>query len=224
MPLSARKSFLSSGISIYSMYLSIQMVQKNKIKWVQLPPVVVYTNNLGFRTVQLYALKLAFNIVLQSPYSRFIIFTDSLSSLAALNGSKLDHPYVLEILEKYSRLVQENSVVLAWVPSHVGIRGNDKADILAKDALDMDVTNVKIPYTDLKVNITRYFTNKWQEIWDTFPDNKLYAIQTEVTNTSITLDKRRDDIVITRARIGHRFTYSKMNRYQNAFLAVTLSV
>ena len=69
----------------------------------------------------------------------------------------------------------------------------------------MDVTNVKIPYTDLKVNITRYITNKWQEIWDTFPDNKLYAIQPEVTNTSITLDKRRDDIVITRARIGHTY-------------------
>ena len=47
-------------------------------------------------TAELYALKLAFNIVLQSPHSRFIIFTDSLSSLAALNGSKLDHPYVLE--------------------------------------------------------------------------------------------------------------------------------
>jgi kelch-like protein 2/3 len=39
-----------------------------------------------------------------------------------------------------------------------------------------------------------------------FPDNKLHAFRPTVGRTSITmLAKRRDDIVLTRARIGHTY-------------------
>ena len=118
-------------------------------------------------TAELYALKMAFDIVLQFPHMHFVIFTDSLSSLAALSSSKIDHPLVLNLFEKYSRLIQQDkSVVLAWIPSHVGIKGNDKADALAKEALNLHVSNIKIPYTDFKPNINKYIINKWQAVWE----------------------------------------------------------
>jgi kelch-like protein 2/3 len=169
-------------------------------------------------TAELYALQMAFNIAMQSPHTHFVIFTDSLSSLSALNGNKLDHPSIIELLEKHSRLVlQGNSITLAWLPSHVGIKGNDKADSLAKGALRMEITNVKIPYTDLKFNVNNYMQNKWQALWDTFPNNKLHIIQPKVNCTSVNLDKRRDDIVINRARIGHTFlTHAYLLRGEQA--------
>ena len=59
----------------------------------------------------------------------------------ALQGSKYDHPYIVELLQTYTHLCSQNkSVILAWIPSHVGIKGNEKVDILAKEALDLDIT------------------------------------------------------------------------------------
>jgi len=124
-----------------------------------------------------------------------------------LDGGKTDHPGILELLERYSRLAQVGkSIVLAWIPSHVGIRGNEKVDALAKDALNLNITNMKIPYTDFKVNINTFIRNKWQTIWDTFPNNKLHAIQPTVGRTHHTcIQKRREDVVLTRCRIGHTY-------------------
>ena len=39
--------------------------------------------------------------------------------------------------------------MFCWVPSHVGIHGNEGVDVLAKLALIEAYTNIKIPYTDL---------------------------------------------------------------------------
>ncbi len=162
-------------------------------------------SNASIYTAELHALKMAFDIALQTPHTHFIIFSDSLSSLTALNGNN-DHPYILELRETYSRLVKRGkSIVLAWIPSHIGIKGNEKADALAKEALNINVTNIKIPYSDLKININKYIQNKWQVLWDSFPDNKLHSIQQNVVHSIETLEKRRDDIVITRARIGHTY-------------------
>ena len=46
------------------------------------------------------------------------------------------HPLVVDILvEVFNLLNSGKHVVLAWVPSHVGIPGNEKADQTAKSAL-----------------------------------------------------------------------------------------
>ena len=40
-------------------------------------------------------------------------------------------------------------IVSVWVPGHAGIRGNSAADSAVKDALDGDISNEFIPYSDL---------------------------------------------------------------------------
>ena len=162
-------------------------------------------------TAELQAIKLALGLIDHSTGHHFIIYTDSLSSLMALKGNQFDHPYTFEILEAYSELVEmQKSVVLAWVPSHVGIKGNEKVDALAKEALDLNITYIVIPHTDFKVNINKYIRLKWQSIWDTFPNNKLHITQPNAGHDINTFfGKRREEIVLARARIGHTYITHK---------------
>ena len=45
------------------------------------------------------------------------------------------------------------TLFFCWVPSHIGIRGNEKADSAAKSALDLLHVKVGIPNTDFKHRI-----------------------------------------------------------------------
>ena len=137
---------------------------------------------------------MAFNIVKNCDGDRYIIFTDSLSSLQALDGNNYDHPLIQDILKRFNDCLSVNKkVVLAWVPSHVGIKGNEKTDELAKQALNFNVLDLKVPYIDLKVNVNSVFKQKWQAQWNGCPDNKLFQINPPVwTGLS-----HREEIVIT---------------------------
>jgi hypothetical protein len=56
--------------------------------------------------------------------------------------------------------------VFCWIPSHIGIHGNTKADSATKQALQLPITNFKISYTDLKSSIREYVEHLWQSDWN----------------------------------------------------------
>ena len=85
------------------------------------------------------AIDLALNHIEQDAYLRNIIFTDSLSAMQGLEGKKTDNPLIVSLLEKLSRLCERADIVFCWLPSHVGICGNEEADKAAKDALSLEV-------------------------------------------------------------------------------------
>ena len=59
---------------------------------------------------------------------------------------------------------RHKSLRFCWVPSHVGIHGNELADREAKyAALSGDITFDKLPPSDLKGPIRSYVLGKWQE-------------------------------------------------------------
>ena len=46
-------------------------------------------------------------------------------------------------------------ITLCWIPSHDGIRGNEKADSAAKSALYLPRVKVGVPNTDMKHHISQ---------------------------------------------------------------------
>ena len=109
---------------------------------------------------------MALDMIINNNNKFFVIFTDSLSSLMALKGQHFHYPYIFNIIDQYTHLLKLNkTVVFAWVPSHVGIQGNEKADTLAKEALGLNISNIKIPHTDFRANVNIHFRDKWQAIW-----------------------------------------------------------
>ena len=70
--------------------------------------------------------------------------------MQALEGEKTDNPLIVSLLEKLSRLCERADIVFCWLPSHIGIRGNEEADKAAKDALSLEILPFKVPFNDFK--------------------------------------------------------------------------
>ena len=159
-------------------------------------------------SAELHALILAMKMINQSQRDNFLVLSDSLSALIAIKEKKLDHPYLQDFFEWFHFLQGEGKkIVLAWVPSHVGIRGNCAADSAAKEALELEESeDKKIRFSDLKTNVNEYIKQQWQEEWDKEVDSKLYKVQPDRTDSLPCIcGNRKEETVLTRLHIGHSY-------------------
>ena len=159
-------------------------------------------NNCSIFSAELKAIDLALNHIEQDAYWRYIIYTDSLSVMQALEGEKTDNPLV-SLQEKLSRLCERADIVFCWLPSHIGILGNEEADKAAKDALLLEVLPFKVPFSDCKPLINSFIHDVWQRSWNdpSNQENKLFAVKPNISEWLPV--KRREEIILANLSIGH---------------------
>ena len=175
-------------------------------------------SNASIFTAEATAIDLALDAITESDDDHFIIFSDSLSVLLSLKNKKMDNPLILKLLQKLHHLsCAHKTVHFCWIPSHIGIRGNEAADVAAKESLSQDITASQVPYTDLKPHINSFIANKWQERWSSCPDNKLFKIKPTLgVWPSGFRHSRKEEVVLSRLRIGHTyFSHSYILRQED---------
>ena len=102
-------------------------------------------------STEIYAINLALDLISTSSSKKFIVHSDSISVLQSLKYTKLENLLIVKIFNKLNSLIHSKKVIFCWIPSHIRIQGNDKADSLAKAAINLTPDkNIKTPYTDLK--------------------------------------------------------------------------
>lgn len=156
-------------------------------------------------TAEVRALHLAVAIINErDTVGNFLICTDSLSTIEAINDVRTNDHLVHRLQVQLSDVIKKGSVVtVCWIPSHVGISGNDRADLEAKRASLRPEEFIPIPYRNWFPLIRKRLSQLWTERW--VNDRKdLYELKQVPAKWKTRYRiSRRDEVVINRLRLGH---------------------
>ena len=90
------------------------------------------------------------------------IFTDSLSTLQALNSADPDQ-MIQGLHSSLAKLTAQFTVSLQWVPAHVGLTENEKADRLAKIGSQAPQTQNPVTYREAKTLLHSRYNGDWKK-------------------------------------------------------------
>ena len=99
-----------------------------------------------------------------------------------------------------------HTTVIFLLSSHMGISGNERADSAAKAALQKDVSDCLISYTDAYQYISQYVRDLWQCEWDTAVNNKLHATKPLIGEQPPAYRSvRKYEVVLSRLKLCHSY-------------------
>ena len=159
-------------------------------------------------TAELTAILLAINQIKSSDNilnTNFVIYSDSRSATESLKSHTNKNPIVLQIKQFINKLYSRGvNIEICWIPAHVGIPGNERADERAKSGIMSPIFCNKLPVGDYLNTIKQYIKTKWQNTWNNEYNNKLKNIKPDINFwRSSVQNEKRTEVVLTRLRIGH---------------------
>ncbi|KAL4143226.1 hypothetical protein QTP88_005583 [Uroleucon formosanum] len=131
-------------------------------------------------TAEYLALYKGVQLALQIQDTKIDICSDSLSALANLQSIILSEPLAILISNLLSK--SSKDIQFVWIPGHCNIKGNEKADEAARNAI-MSPNSELIPFSslvDIKRNINKYCVEWWNSKWHNTSENKLREIKHSV--------------------------------------------
>ena len=151
--------------------------------------------------------------------TQITLFSDSAAAIRVIVDPKPNsmqyfslsfHNHIRPLLETHPDL----SISIEWCPSHCNIRGNDRADTLAKEATSL---GCQIPFSTTRSNAKRRTksttTKLWQNEWKNSPKEGRFAISNRI-QPSLNPSKHFQDLKdkrevfgrVLQCRTGHAYT------------------
>ena len=114
-------------------------------------------------TAEVWAVIKAPEQIKDSVVSKYIIFTDSLSSLQALQYMKLEIPWSGWWYESIFLILPIKTLHFAGYPAKLAL-GAMERQAAAKSDLDLPLVKVGVPNNDFKHHINKYILSTWQDM------------------------------------------------------------
>ena len=137
------------------------------------------------------------------------LITDSLSAIQALqNGKSRSRPDKVDNLLSLLNLAStvKFSISIEWIPAHVGIEGNESADMAAKEAMNTGIQDFTRPSkSEIYYIVNNAINKKWQSQWTHNNKGRMlhFGQPTVKTQCDVYSTNRRLDTVYTGLRLGH---------------------
>ena len=125
----------------------------------------------------------------------------------------------MDIIKLISSL-NKSKVTIIWIPGHCDIKGNDKADKLAKTALNNDNINIEVhrQKEELLEKVHQDTIIKWQTLWNNSTTGQTYKIvcPNVTLKNKYFCKNRKKETLISRLRLGKchlNYYLHKINRH-----------
>lgn len=123
---------------------------------------------------EVYAIDKCAEVILKRGYKSkdIAIMSDSQAAIKAIGASEINSKLVLECVKKLKRLSENNRVNIYWVPGHIGIKGNEMADQLAKSGAATPLTGdapCGLSLDKIKEHARRKDRDKMMKEWRNLP-------------------------------------------------------
>ena len=154
-------------------------------------------DDLSILTAEAKAVDLALDFIRTcDTNNKFIIFSDSLSVLKAMNHTSSKNPQIQKLLEKCHELLANKEFFLCLIPSHIGILGNEMVDQQAKTSLSLKPISFKILFSNFKPSINKFILEEWQTSWNNSIGDKLLDIKPTIGEyQSVVRNIRKEEVV-----------------------------
>ena len=179
------------------------------------------SNSASTMQTELIALKQALTHSVNNEAGPVTIHTDCKSAVQALQQIKIkenkslikDIQYLL-----YQHKTMNRQVTINWIPSHIGIIGNDKADELAKTTKYIEHVQIHVQPTisQIKKQLAPTIRKMMHEEVKTqarlgSPSSNWYLHATELVPHPVTRDiSRKLAVIIHRLRLGYKATWQML--------------